>query len=114
MLIDRESALRWSLEEVLERWTQLFSGPLLVTRYLSDARGQMTGAEIAKVRELGEAYRIGIDPERFIGYSEHMLKAFGTAVGAPAAMANLCVRRQTKYLRGIKAARQIFKAPRAA
>jgi hypothetical protein len=34
--------LRWSLEEVLERWTQLFSGPLLVTRYLSDARGQMT------------------------------------------------------------------------
>jgi hypothetical protein len=29
--IDRERALGWSLEEVLERWTRLFSGPLLVT-----------------------------------------------------------------------------------
>jgi hypothetical protein len=25
--------------------------------------------------------RLGIDPEQFIGYSERMLKAFGTAVG---------------------------------
>lgn len=33
--------------------------------------------------------RLGIDPEQFVGYSECLLKAFGTAVGAPAAMANL-------------------------
>ena len=58
--------------------------------------------------------RLGIDPERFIGYSERLLKAFGTAVGAPAAMANLCARRQTKYLRGIQAARRIFVPKRAA
>jgi hypothetical protein len=55
--IDRERALAWSLEEVLERWTRLFSGPLLVTRYLSEERGQMTGAEVAKVEEIGEEYR---------------------------------------------------------
>jgi hypothetical protein len=47
--VDRERVSGWSLEEVLARWTRLFSGPLLVTRYLSDARAEMTGAEIAKV-----------------------------------------------------------------
>jgi len=32
--IDRERALGWSLEEVLRRWTALFTGPLSITRYL--------------------------------------------------------------------------------
>jgi REP element-mobilizing transposase RayT len=288
MRIDRERALEWSLEEILKRWTRLFSGPLLVTRYLSEERGQMTVAEIAKVEELGEEYRtrlhdlswlmrtlnehiarqanaedgvkgrfwegrfksqalldeqallaamayvdlnpvragiaetpeasnytsiqeriagvagpeqkqnqaredtavpepdtqvldghrlrsevdtrilpqaalmpfdatsqtlwavpfsfedylelvdwtgrairldkrghipsghpkildrVGIDGERFIAYSERLLKEFGTAVGAPAAMTRLCARRQTKYLRGIRAARQMFISKRAA
>jgi hypothetical protein len=286
--VDRERALGWSLEEVLERWTQLFSGPLLVTRYLSEERAQMTEAEIAKVEEWGEEYRsrlhdlswfmrtlnehiarkanaedgvkgrfwegrfksqalldekallaamayvdlnpvragiaetpetsdytsiqeriagvpdeaeaqidtrgstatqlldsqaldgetlraekemqpltraalmpfdatfrtswaipfafadylelvdwtgrairsdkrgsipaghpaildrLGIDPQQFIGYSERMLKAFGTAVGAPASLASLCARRQTKYLHGIRAARRMFAPKRAA
>jgi hypothetical protein len=286
--IDQERVLDWSLEEVLERWTRLFSGPLLVTRYLSEERGQMTEAEIAKVEELGASYRsrlqdlswfmrtlnehiarkanaedgvkgrfwegrfksqalldekallaamayvdlkpvragiaetpeasdytsiqeriagvpqkaeseiqdkdstavpvrdiqaldgealraekevqplpqavlmpfdatsqtpwaipfafedylelvdwtgrairsdkrgyipsghpaildrLGIDPEQFIGYSARMLKAFGTAVGAPASLASLCARRQTKYLRGIRAARQMFIGKRTA
>jgi REP element-mobilizing transposase RayT len=288
MRIDRERALEWSLEEILKRWTRLFSGPLLVTRYLSEERGQMTVAEIAKVEELGEEYRtrlhdlswlmrtlnehiarqanaedgvkgrfwegrfksqalldeqallaamayvdlnpvragiaetpeasnytsiqeriagvagpeqkqnqaredtavpepdtqvldghrlrsevdtpilpqaalmpfdatsqtlwavpfsfedylelvdwtgrairldkrghipsghpkildrVGIDGERFIAYSERLLKEFGTAVGAPAAMTRLCARRQTKYLHGIRAARQMFISKRAA
>jgi REP element-mobilizing transposase RayT len=288
MRIDRERAFGWSLDEVLERWTRLFSGPLLVTRYLSDARDQMTGAEIAEVAELGEEYRarlhdlswlmrtlnehiarqanaedgvkgrfwegrfksqalldekallaamayvdlnpiragiaetpeasdytsiqervagvpekaqpqiqaeesttapqldiqmldgqelraerdakplpqaelmpfgaasetpwaipfifedylelvdwtgrairsdkrghipwghpeildrLGIDTEQFITYSERLLEEFGTAVGAPAAMANLCAKRQTKYLHGIRAARRMFIPKRAA
>ncbi len=46
--------------------------------------------------------RLDIDGERFIGYSERLLKAFGTAVGAPASLVNLCTRRQAKYLRGIQ------------
>jgi len=44
--IDRERALGWSLEEVLRRWTALFTGPLLASRYLSDSRTEMTQAEI--------------------------------------------------------------------
>jgi REP element-mobilizing transposase RayT len=288
MRIDRERALGWSPEEVLERWTRLFTGPLPVTCYLSAKRAQMSGAEIAKVLEIAEEYRarlhdlswfmrtlnehiarqanaedgvkgrfwegrfksqalldekallaamayvdlnpvragiaetpersdytsiqeriagvpeetqsgiqtnpgnaerqphtpipdgqrmraetevrplpqaalmpfeaasqtpwtipfgledylelldwtgrairsdkrgfippgqpaildrLGIDPEQFIAYSERMLKAFGSAVGAPSAMVSLCARRQTKYLRGIRAARRLFEFKRAA
>ena len=47
-------------------------------------------------------------------YSERLLKEFGTAVGAPAAMAGLCARRQTKYLRGIRIARRMFVRKQAA
>ncbi|WP_089725804.1 transposase [Candidatus Thiosymbion oneisti] len=285
--IDRERALGWSIEEVLRRWTALFTGPLLVTRYLSESRGSMSRAEIAKVEELAEVYRgrlhdlswfmrtlnehiarranaedgvkgrfwegrfksqalldekallaamayvdlnpvrarlaetpeasdytsiqervvelpeevasetgsqeiatvtapevtldgerlrpetetqvlpraplmpfdaaaqtpwavpfafddylelvdwtgqalredksgyiearepkiftrLGINGEQFTGYSERLLKAFGTAVGAPASLVNLCARRQAKYLRGIQAARAVFVAKQAA
>jgi len=285
--IDRERALEWSVEEVLRRWTALFTGPLLVTRYLSALRAEMSQAEVAKVEELAEVYRgrlhdlswfmrtlnehiarranaedgvkgrfwegrfksqalldeqallaamayvdlnpvraglaetpetsdytsiqervgglpeevgsepglqetttvkdpgatldgerlrpeaetqvlpqaplmpfdataqtpwavpfafddylelvdwtgralredkpgyietrapkiltrLSIDGEQFIGYSERLLKAFGTAVGAPASLADLCTRRQAKYLRGIQTARAVFVAKQAA
>ena len=55
--IDRDRALAWSTEEVLQRWTQLFTGPLLVGRYLSPARGDMGQAELAMVHEMAETYR---------------------------------------------------------
>ena len=58
--------------------------------------------------------RLGIDPEQFVGRSERLLEAFGTAVGAPASMVDLCARRQSKYLRGLHAAREIFKRKQAA
>jgi hypothetical protein len=58
--------------------------------------------------------RLGIDEERFVGYSARLLKEFGTAVGAPAAITNLCARRQTKYLHGIRTARQIYTCKKAA
>ncbi|WP_133511609.1 transposase [Candidatus Thiosymbion oneisti] len=283
--IDRERALEWSIEEVLRRWTALFTGPLLVTRYLSASRAEMSQAEIAEVEVLAEVYRgrlhdlswfmrtlnehiarranaedgvkgrfwegrfksqalldekallaamayvdlnpvraglaetpetsdytsirervgglpeevgsktketatvkdpevmldgewlqpeakthglpqaplmpfdatartpwavpfafedylelvdwtgralradkagyiearepkilvrLGINGEQFIGYSKRLLKVFGTAVGASASLADLCVRRQAKYLRGIEAARAMFVAKQAA
>jgi hypothetical protein len=74
----------------------------------SDRRGQIP-SDYPRILD-----RLGIDPERFIGYSERLLKAFGTAVGAPAAMVDLCARRQTKYLHGIRAARLMFVSKRAA
>jgi REP element-mobilizing transposase RayT len=55
--IDVERAAGWSLEGVLARWTELFTGPLLVQRYLSMERDQMTEAELDKVRALAEGYR---------------------------------------------------------
>uniref|UniRef100_UPI000A547331 transposase n=1 Tax=Candidatus Thiosymbion oneisti TaxID=589554 RepID=UPI000A547331 len=67
-----------------------------------------------KVQEPKILVRLGINGEQFIGYSERLLKAFGTAVGAPASLADLCARRQAKYLRGIEAARAMFVAKQAA
>jgi len=58
--------------------------------------------------------RLDIDGKQFIGYSERLLKTFGTAVGAPASLADLRARRQAKYLRGIQAARAVFVAKQAA
>lgn len=55
--IDAARAAAWSLEDVLQRWTQLFTGPLLVQRYLSAARAGMGEAEIAKVEEFAALYR---------------------------------------------------------
>jgi len=55
--IDRERALEWPVQEVLTRWTALFTGPLLVTRYLSAEREGMSQAEVDTVLELAEVYR---------------------------------------------------------
>ena len=56
--IDRKRTLVWSVDEVLARWTQLFVGPVLVNRYLSPARAEMCEAEVTKVMELVEIYRM--------------------------------------------------------
>jgi REP element-mobilizing transposase RayT len=55
--VDKARALALNDEAVLRRWTQLFTGPLLVQRFLSEARSQMGEAERAKVQELAERYR---------------------------------------------------------
>jgi hypothetical protein len=59
----------------------------------SDKRGHIP-SEYPRILD-----RLGIDPGR-------LLQEFGTAVGAPAAMVNLCARGQTKYGHGIRAARR--------
>ena len=57
--VDAERALGWDRDEVLRRWTQLFTGPERVQRFRAHPEG-------------------------------------------------LCVARQTRYLRGIRAARALF------
>ena len=52
--------------------------------------------------------RLSIEPERFIECAAGMMKCFGTAIGAPAHLTELCAQRQVKYLRGIQAARRAF------
>jgi len=56
--------------------------------------------------------RLGIDPAAFIDYGARMLKVFGTAVGVPETLANLCAKRQSRYLWGLHAARRLFPAER--
>jgi REP element-mobilizing transposase RayT len=56
--VDVERAKNWSVEEVLERWLRLFSGPVLIQRYLSpEEREKMTPAECERVCEIAEEYR---------------------------------------------------------
>ena len=55
--VDKARALSMDHEAVLRRWTQLFTGPLLVQRYLSAARDQMGESECAKVMAFAELYR---------------------------------------------------------
>ena len=65
--VDAERAKNWSVEEVLQRWTQLFTGPVLVQRYLSADRERMKPSEIARVEQFAEEYR-----ERFMNISWFM------------------------------------------
>ncbi|MGY0216001.1 transposase [Endozoicomonadaceae bacterium StTr2] len=53
--INRHPANKWNRDEVLKRWTSLFSGPFLVQRYL--ARDQLSSAELARVDDYAETYR---------------------------------------------------------
>lgn len=52
--------------------------------------------------------RLDIAPDHFIDCATDMMKRFGSAVGAPAHLTELCAHRQVKYLRGIHAARRAF------
>lgn len=52
--------------------------------------------------------RLGIDTQAFIEYGAKFLKAFGTAVGKPAALIDLAAKRQARFLRGMRAAKQVF------
>jgi len=49
--------------------------------------------------------RLGIDTSAFIEHGTRFLKAFGHAVGKPAALIELAARRQAKFLRGMRAVR---------
>ena len=53
--IDKSAPLSWSDEDVVERWTSLFKGPLLIQRYRA---GEALGkAEQETVREIVAVYR---------------------------------------------------------
>ena len=56
--IDAERARTWGDDEVLRRWTQLFTGPVLEQRYMQpQLRALMGDAELAKVAEFVGIYR---------------------------------------------------------
>ena len=53
--INARQVERWDRDEVLRRWTSLFSGPLLVQRYLCSER--LSSSEQRRVDEYVEEYR---------------------------------------------------------
>jgi len=53
--IDAERVASWSEEEVAHRWMQIFSGPLLMQRYSSNA--DLTGMELECVKQLLATWR---------------------------------------------------------
>ena len=55
--VDSERPQLWTDQEILERWTKLFTGPLLVQRFLSAERTDMSPSELAKVSDWVETYR---------------------------------------------------------
>jgi REP element-mobilizing transposase RayT len=55
--VDRSRALGWTTDEVLARWTRLFSGPPLVARYLSPERAALGAAELARIEAYADCYR---------------------------------------------------------
>jgi hypothetical protein len=99
MPFDATSRTPWAIPFVFEDYLELVDWTGRAMR--SDKRGHIP-EEHPVILD-----RLGIDPERFIGYSERLLKEFGTAVGAPAAMVSL-------YLHGIRAARRMFVSRQAA
>ena len=55
--IDEARAAAWSDREVVERWTQLFKGPLLIQRFLTEGAEALSEAERDAVKEQIEVYR---------------------------------------------------------
>ena len=55
--IDAERAMGWDTDEVLERWTALYTGPLLVRRYRAEGCSGLSKAEVQAVEEMADVYR---------------------------------------------------------
>jgi len=55
--VDAERAREWSQDEVLRRWTKLYTGPELVQQYLRDGRAGMVDAQLEAVQGWAETYR---------------------------------------------------------
>jgi len=105
MPFDATAQIPWAVPFAFEDYLELVDWTRRALR--ADKPGYI------KAQEPKILARLEIDGERFISYSERLLKAFGAAVGAPASLADLCARRQAKYLRGIQAARAVFVAKQA-
>jgi REP element-mobilizing transposase RayT len=52
--------------------------------------------------------RLGLDAEALAAESGRLLRAFGSAVGAPASLTEARARRQLRYLRGLRTAERVF------
>ena len=57
MRVDRERVADLTTHEVIQRWAQLYQGPLIIRRYLSEKRNDMSPGELHQVEKLADQYR---------------------------------------------------------
>lgn len=100
MTFDGTTRLRAAIPFAFEDYLDLVE---ITGRSLHPGKRGLIAERVPKLLE-----RLGIDPERFIDSAANLMKQFGSAVGAPAHLTELCAQRQVKYLRGINAARGAF------
>jgi len=100
MPFDATGRTEWAIPFAFEDYAELLDWTGRILR--SKKKGFIASTQ-PKIFE-----RIGMDCGAFIDFSTRLLKEFGSAVGAPPALVDLCARRQIKYLRGINAARRMF------
>lgn len=55
--VDRDRVAEMSTFEVIQRWAQLYQGPLIIRRYLSEKRKDMSSGELLQVDKLANEYR---------------------------------------------------------
>ena len=55
--VDNERPYEMSTREVLKRWSQLYTGPLIINRYLTDKQSEMSEGELFQVEKLAAVYR---------------------------------------------------------
>jgi hypothetical protein len=55
--VDAKRAREWPQDEVLRRWTKLYSGPALVQQYLRDGGAGLSSTQLEAVQGWAETYR---------------------------------------------------------
>lgn len=55
--IDAERAAGWGDDEVLARWTRIFTGPVAVRKYLKSERDDLNPSGLANIAALADTYR---------------------------------------------------------
>jgi len=78
-----------------------------LTRFCTESR-KPSGTSTIRDIHFSWLERLAIHPERLIATAGRMLRQFGSAIGTPTHITNLCVARQARYLRGMGAARALF------
>ena len=105
---------------LLETWVETYRTRLQdlswFMRVLNDSIARQANAEDGvtgrfregRFRSQALLERRNIDPEQFIVTTRTLMRQFGSAIGTPEHLTERCVARQTKFLRGIRSAQELF------
>jgi hypothetical protein len=100
MPFDGTGSVSWAIPYVFEDYLELVDWTGRAVR--EDKRGFIDDRQ-PKILQ-----RLGINGESFIEYAISFLKEFGHAVAVPEHLVDLCVKRNQRYLKGMRASRKLF------